>query len=162
MTIADELSRLESLRRNGSLTEIEFAEAKRKVLAANNGGPQMNFRGGVDNLFGFDEKTWCTLMHASQLLVFAGGLGIVVPIVMYVISKDKSPMAAEHGARIMNWIISSFIFTLIALVLSFFLIGIPLLFVIAAVELVYPILGALKASDGKLFGYPGALPIIRA
>ena len=158
MTIADELARLEELRNNGSLTEIEFEEAKRKALDDHNqaGNPYaattapQNVPGQIH---GMDEKTWCGLMHLSQLLNWSG-LGIIVPIAMWIMSKDESEFARRNGAAMINWFISFFIYTTIAVILCFFLIGIPILIVLGILEIVFPIIACIKAMGGNVWPYP--------
>ena len=83
MTIADELARLEELRNNGSLTETEFEEAKRRALHehSTSGAPFAVGASAPGMIHGMQEETYCMLMHLSQLLTFSG-LGIVAPIVM--------------------------------------------------------------------------------
>lgn len=175
MSIADELARLEELRRIGSLTEIEFEEAKRLALDSQSAGQNSssadrrpdrspNPYAAVEpgnamafgEIHGIKENTWCALMHLSQLLTISG-LGIVVPIVMYITSKDESEMARRQGACMMNWFISSILYAIVFLILSFFLIGIPLLILLGIVELVFPVIAAIKANDGKVWSYPGAI-----
>ncbi|QDV85017.1 DUF4870 domain-containing protein [Planctomycetes bacterium TBK1r] len=158
MTIADELARLQALRDAGSLTEIEFEEAKRKVLHEQP-QPAMSGFGGSSapgQIMGVNEETYCTLMHLSQLLVVSG-LGIVAPIVMWVISKDESDLARRHGNRMMNWLISSLIYAFVSGLLSMVLIGIPLLILILILDFVFPIMAAVKANNGEIWSYPGAI-----
>lgn len=175
MSIADELARLEELRRIGSLTEIEFEEAKRQVLAGQAGtgsGPVQSAMGASglasdihssdiprSDIHGVDEKLWCTLMHLSQLLTISG-LGIVVPIVMWITSKDESEEARRHGARMMNWFLTSIIFACVGFLLTIFLVGIPLLMLLALLELIFPIIAAIKANGGEAWSYPFAIRFI--
>ena len=100
------------------------------------------------------EQTWCTLMHLPQLLLFAGGFGIAVPIIMGVLSKEDSDLARRHGNRMMNWLISSFIYLVISGLLVLVLLGIPLLIAVAILTVVFPVMAALKANEGQLWSYP--------
>lgn len=160
MTIADELARLQQLRDSGALTEIEFEEAKRRAIEEHNASPAspFGFAGSSvpGQVFGVDEKTWCTLMHLSQLLVVSG-LGIVVPIVMWVLSKDQSDLARRHGNRMMNWLLSSLIYAAVAGVLFLVFIGIPLALLILVLDFVLPIIAAVKANGGEVWSYPLAI-----
>ena len=74
-SIADQLERLANLRGKGSISEHEFLAAKAKVLG---GGGEAAPPVKGDQVFGFDEKTWCTLMHISQLLIpdYSRGVGV--------------------------------------------------------------------------------------
>ena len=97
------------------------------------------------------------MLHLSQLFVFAGGVGLVVPVVLWLISKDKSPMANLHGNRIMNWIISWFIYMMIAAILCLFIVGIPILIALLILQVAFPIIAGVKANDGQDWSYPMAI-----
>jgi uncharacterized Tic20 family protein len=175
MTLADELARLQELRDAGSLTEVEFEEAKRRVLDEHSasarsgpagtspggpGQPGAGLGGGQPGMIqGMGEETWCVLMHLSQLLAYSL-LGIVVPVVMWAMSKDQSDLARRHGARMMNWLISNVIYAAVAGALCVVLIGIPLVFLVAILQLVFPIIAALKANSGEVWSYPLAIRFI--
>jgi uncharacterized Tic20 family protein len=158
MTIADELARLQALRDSGALTEIEFEEAKRIALSDQPGDAAPIFGGThvPGQILGVNESTYCTLMHLSQLLVLSG-LGIVVPIVMWILSKDQSELARRHGNRMMNWFVSSLIYAAVAGLLCFVLVGIPLAILLLILDFVFPIMAAAKANEGKLWSYPWAI-----
>lgn len=157
--IAQQLERLQALRDSGSLSEEEFQSAKQKVIggeAPESHPVNAEPRGNAD-LYGFTEPTWCMLMHLSQLFLFAGGVGIIVPIILWVISKDKSAMANLHGNRMMNWLISVFIYSIVAGILCFFVIGIPMLIILLVLQVAFPVIAAVKANESKLWSYPMAL-----
>ncbi len=144
MALADELEKLEHLRMNGTLDEAEFHAAKTRLLQSGSDGM----------IHGMLPRTWCMLMHLSQLLNLFPGAGLVAPIVMWAISKDQSREADRHGRVIINWLISSLIYALAGGVLVFMLVGIPLLLVLAALVVIFPIVGGIKANDGILWKYP--------
>jgi uncharacterized protein len=152
MDIASEIERLEELRRTGVLSEEEFQQAKQKAIAGD--APRGAFSSEPGRIYGMAEQTWCTLMHLSQLLLFAGGFGIAVPIIMWVLSKEDSDLARRHGNRMMNWLISSFIYLVISGLLVLVLVGIPLLIAVAILTVVFPVMAALKANEGQLWSYP--------
>jgi len=161
MSLADELARLQQLRDEGALTEVEFERAKRKAIDEHNPPPSSPF-GGLGGppvpgqIYGVEKKTWCALMHLSQLLV-ASVLGIAVPIVMWLLSKDQSEMARRQGNRMMNWLLSTLIYFAVSAILAFVFIGIPLGFLVLILDVVFPIIAAVKASNGELWSYPLAI-----
>ena len=105
--------------------------------------------------WGMNEKSFCLLLHLSQLAGMAiPGAGLVLPIVMWATEKDNSPLIDEHGKVIFNWMISSLIYTLVSGILCFFIIGIPLLIVILVLVFVFPIIGGIKANEGIVWKYP--------
>ncbi|VUD67466.1 hypothetical protein TDB9533_03807 [Thalassocella blandensis] len=105
--------------------------------------------------WGQDIKSFCVLMHLSQ---FAGmllpGAGIVLPIVMWVTNKEKSLVLDNHGRVIVNWILSTLIYTLICLPLCALIIGFFGLFLLVILNFIFIILGAVKANDDELWVYP--------
>ena len=165
--ISDELERLQQLRNTGALTESEFQQAKQQVL---NGGsvsgqpfvaqPVADASAAGElpgKVCGMEPKVWLTLMHLSQLLTWTV-LGIVAPIIMWVVSKDESRDANRHGLMILNWLLSSLVYGLIAWILCMtvilLVIGVPMLIALVALNIIFPIVGAIQASSGKLWEYP--------
>lgn len=153
MEIAEQLEKLESLRASGSLSDVEFHAAKAKLLNSN---PQPPHKVNSGMVHGLEERTWCTLMHVSQLLVYSA-IGIIVPIAMWILGKDKSDMVRRHGNRMMNWIISGFIYGCVAALLWFVVIGIPISFGLFIMSIAFPIIAAVKANNGETWSYPLAI-----
>jgi len=145
--ISNELERLTELHRDGALSAEEFAAAKQKVL--NSEGPGS---GSADDIFGIDPKLWCTLMHLSQVVWWLGG--VVVGVAMWLISREKSVMADRHGRVIVNWYISFLIYSVISGLLLVLLIGWPMGLILGVLSMVFPIIGALRASEGRVWPYP--------
>lgn len=112
--------------------------------------------------WGMEEKQFITLMHIAQ---FAGVIipyaGLALPIIMWVMNKEESEAIDLHGKKITNWIISLTIYGAISGILTFILIGLIPLFILAALGVIYPIIGAIQANDGKLFGYPLSISLIK-
>ena len=155
MSISDEISRLEQLRSQGSLTDDEFAEAKRRVL---DGDSETVYVESDGKLFGIAESTWCMLMHLSQLISWSV-IGLIAPIVMWALSKDESELARRHGSRMMNWLLSSIIYAAIGAVLIWVIVGIPILLAVFLLNIVFPIMAAMKCNDGEVWSYPMAIRI---
>ncbi len=150
MNLAQQLEQLEQLRAMGSLSNSEFQTAKDKLLS---GHAQPPYKISAGKIHGIEERTYCTLMHISQLLVYSV-IGVVVPIAMWIIGKDQSEIVRRHGNRMMNWIISGFIYGIVGWLLCFAIIGIPIVFALAAVSIIFPIIAAIKANGGQLWSYP--------
>lgn len=160
MSIAQEIQKLEELRRSGALSDQEFHHAKQKVLDGETWSTGFPMAAGVSAdgtplVFGFQENTWCLMMHLSQLLAFAsGGLGFVVPVVMWAMTKDQSATISQHGTRIINWLLSFLIYSLVSGVLCMVLIGFPMLIAVLLMSVIFPIVAAMKANNGELWSYP--------
>ena len=151
--LTEELERLNQMRMDGTLSEEEFYQAKQAVLHGDGGA--------TGEICGLKENTWIVLMHLSQLLNFAAGIGIIAPIVMWVVGRDESRLSNRHGLMIINWFISALIYSVISGILCFVLIGIPMLVIIAIATWVFPIIGAIKASNGEFWRYPLTIEFLK-
>jgi len=117
---------------------------------------------GEKKPWGMDEKQFIMLMHFAQLAGYVvWGLGFALPIIMWVTQKEEYPEIDKHGKKILNWMISLFIYLVISGILSFVLIGLIPLFVLGIVGFIYPIVGGIQANDGKLFDYPITINLIK-
>ncbi len=110
-----------------------------------------------------DKETnqWAMMLHLSQ---FAGYVvpfaGFIAPILIWQLKKDDLPGLDVHGRNVTNWMISSFIYAIIAGILCVVLIGIPLLIVLGILLVVFPIIGAIKANDGVAWKYPMTISLL--
>lgn len=161
MSISDEIERLERLRADGTLTGEEFQEAKSRVIQGSGSLDAESSLANPDEVFGMDSNTWCMLMHLSQLLNFAAGAGTVVPVVMWLVSKEKNADSDRHGVAILNWIITFVILMIISGLLTIVGIGIIGLIIFAILSVVFPIMGAIKAINGEFWEYPMSIRFIR-
>lgn len=102
-----------------------------------------------------NAKQWAMVLHFSVFAVFLIPLaGLVVPIVIWQTKKTDIPEIDAHGKVVVNWIISSIIYLIVCLALSFILIGIPLLIALGVVMIAFPIIGGIRADNGELWVYP--------
>ena len=150
----DNLKELNELRKNGAITEEEYQKEKEKILNSS------SFNS--DNLFGLGENTYCMLIHLTQLCGFVFPYaGMIVPIILWLISKDKNKVVDIHGKIVFNWIISLIIYSIIFGILCFLLIGIPLLIVLLICNIVFIIIGSIKAYNGEFWKYPLSIIFIK-
>lgn len=148
MSLSEEIERLQRLRESGALSEEEFAQAKANLL--NNKGPLLGFQvpGGA-------AKWWAVALHLSQFAGYVVPLaGFVVPIVIWQVTKDDYPEIEDHGRTVANWIISHLLYIVMSALLTIVGIGIPLLIVVGILGIVFPIIGAIRASQGICWPYP--------
>lgn len=110
-----------------------------------------------------ESYTWAMLSHAAgavAILLSAGILGWATPLVIWLMRKDEDDFAASQAKEALNFQITMFLYSLIAGVLCLILIGIPLLFILIVVNLVWSIQGALKTYEGRPYSYPWNLRIL--
>ena len=103
-----------------------------------------------------DDKLWAILCHLSLLL----GVGFLFPLVVYLVKRQDSPIAAEHAKEALNFHISVYIYGIASVLLCFVLIGIPLLIAVIVGSLVCAIIACIKASEGQLYRYPLTIRLV--
>ena len=101
------------------------------------------------------------LTHLSQLLTFITGFGgLIVPLVIWATQKDKVYQMDEQGKNIVNFQLSILIYSLICIPLVFVLIGIAGFILLAIISFIFPVINAIKASQGEIPRYPLSLNFI--
>lgn len=147
----EDLKKLQELRDAGTLSEAEFEAEKAKLLGGRAAG---GFRP-----WGMEVRSYCMLLHLSQFAAFLVPFaGIALPIVMWLIYKDESSEIDGHGRVIVNWVISALIYTIVSFILTFIFIGFLLLFALLIANIVFIIIGSIRASEGRVWPYPLSIP----
>ena len=102
------------------------------------------------------------ITHLCQLLTFLTGFGgLIVPLVLWSTQKDKVYGMDEHGKQIINFQLSVIIYAILCIPLIFlFGLGIIGLIVLGVISLIYPIINAIKVSNGETPKYPLSLNFI--
>jgi hypothetical protein len=160
MNTADQIEKLNDLRKSGAISEEEYQDAK-EALLKNYKSVNEKMKGVMDGI-STDTNTWGMILHLSQFCGYVVPLaGIVVPILLWQMKKDDSPLIDQHGRIVVNWVITAYILGLLFGLLCFILIGIPLLFVLGVLAVVFPIVGAVKALNGVAWVYPCSIPFFR-
>ncbi len=103
-----------------------------------------------------DDKTLAVLTHASGIL-----FGFVVPLIIWLISKDTKPWLTAEAKEALNFQITIAIAFAVCMVLSFVLIGAFLIPIVWVVDLIFCIIAALKTNQGEQYQYPFALRLIK-
>ena len=159
MSTEDELKKLVELNQSGALSEHEFDKAKAKLL-----GSQQTQASPVVAPTEREQqvKQWALFLHLSQLAgILLPLAGLIAPIVLWQVKKEAFPELDAHGKVIANWIISVLIYGFVCFLLTFVLIGVPLLVVLSFLSIIFPVIGAIKANNGELWHYPLSLNIIK-
>ena len=115
-----------------------------------------------------DERTWALVAHLSVLLnLITGFIGIIVPLVIYIIFKDRSRYVAYQSMQAFvfqlifwggAWLLIGVLWTITGF-LSAFLIGLlciplPLIaMLIPIIALGYGVYGGIETNQGKDFKY---------
>lgn len=108
-------------------------------------------------------RTWAILCHLSALAGLTGiPFGnILGPLIVWLIKKDQYPFADAQGRESLNFQISMTLYTMLAGLLCFVLIGFLLLPVLLIANLVLVIRACLKTNKGAAYQYPLTIRLIR-
>lgn len=100
-----------------------------------------------------DENLWIVFTHLSLLL----GVGILVPLIVYLVKKDESPTITYHAKEALNFHISIVIYSFACAITC---IGIPLAIGIGIAGIVLSIIAAIHARDPIPYRYPLTLRLV--
>lgn len=99
-----------------------------------------------------NDRHTAVAIHLSPLaFIWIGPFALAIPLVIWLMRKDHSRFAADHGKETVNFLMS---FVVLHLLLAVTLIGIimwPVLWVVSAINVVR---GSMAASRGEYFRYP--------
>jgi uncharacterized Tic20 family protein len=99
--------------------------------------------------------------NMAMLCHLLGIIGFFAPLVIWLIEKDKHRFVREHGRAAMNYQVSLMIYYFASGALCIVFIGFVLLPVLTILHIVFSIIGAVKASKGKPWRYPIAIPFLK-
>lgn len=110
-----------------------------------------------------EDKQLLVITHLSQLLDLITGIGgFIVPLVLWLTQKDKVFGMDEHGKMILNFQISMFIYAIVSVpLIILFGLGIFFLIAIGIIVLVFPIINAIKVSNGEMPNYPLSIQFLK-
>lgn len=109
------------------------------------------------------DRQLIVLTHLSQLITLVIGFGsLILPLILWTTNKEKVSQMDQHGKNIINFQLSILIYSIICIPLILLLgLGILGLIVLAFVSIVFPVINAIKASNGETPTYPLSITIIR-
>lgn len=118
--------------------------------------PTMNYQpdGGIEQ--NKDARNMAMLCYI--LAIFTGFIG---PLIIWLLKKAEHPFVDDQGKEVLNWIITVFLAFIVCMVLMIVLIGVFLMPIVMIANLVFLILGALKAKDGIRYRFPFAIRLLK-
>jgi len=87
-------------------------------------------------------------------------LSFFVPLVIYLVFKDRDPFIRGHSAQALNFHITLFIVYVVSIPLIFVIVGIFTLLAAAVSAVVFSILAAVAANEGRDYTYPLAIRFV--
>ncbi len=115
-----------------------------------------------------EDRTAAALAHAASLVamvISAGWLSFVGPLVMWAIYKDRSPFVRQAAAGSFNFNLTLWLVNIVGWICIITVIGIPLGLLLLAVSFLGQIIGhaigTLRATKGEPMNYPFQLKVLR-
>lgn len=94
-----------------------------------------------------NDKTLVILAHVLGIFTYFIG-----PLIIMLTSESE--YVKKHCRNALNWQFSALIYCAISLILIFILIGVILIWAIGILNIIFSIIAAVKASEGKFYEYP--------
>jgi len=104
---------------------------------------------------GKEERTLAMLAHLLGIVV-----GFIGPLIIWLVKKDESPFIDDQGKEALNFQLTVLIALVVSSALTFVIIGCVLLPAVAVVNLVFCIIGAIRANEGQRYRYPLTIRMI--
>ena len=109
-----------------------------------------------------DDRTWALVAHLSA---FAGHVfpfaHIIAPLVVWLMKRETSAFVDQEGKEAVNAQITFTIYAFVCGVLCFVLIGFPLLLALYVANVVFVIIAAMRANEGRPYRYPFILRLVK-
>jgi uncharacterized Tic20 family protein len=104
-----------------------------------------------------NDKLWIVISHLSPFV----GLGVIAPLVVWLVKKDESELIAYHAKEALNFHISVFLGVVACWILMFVLIGMFLLPLLVLAALILSVIAAIKSANGERYRYPFAIRLVK-
>jgi len=105
-------------------------------------------------------KDACTMAMLAHLLALI--LGLIGPLLIWLLKKDDHPFIDDQGKESLNFQITIFIVLVVCGLLTCAGgIGIALLPIVYLVDVIFIIIASIKANQGEAYRYPLTLRLIK-
>ena len=111
-------------------------------------------------------NTWAMLTHLASFSAYITGAGMVVgPLVIWLIKKDEFELVDDQGKEAVNFNLSVLIYALVGVLFALTVIGliiaIPLWIALFVGHLVFTIIAAVTANQGRRYRYPLTIRLVK-
>lgn len=109
---------------------------------------------------GQEARNWAVGAHLAGLSWLVSLPGLIGPLIIWLVKGKDHPLVEAHAKEAVNFQLSLLIYGIASVVLMLLLIGFVLIFIVALMGLILPIVAAVKTSDGEAYRYPLTLRLI--
>lgn len=109
-----------------------------------------------------EDRSLIVITHLSQLITLLTGFGsLILPLILWITQKEKVYQMDTHGKNIINFQLSLIVYCIICVPLIL-LFGLGLLgfIVLGIIAIIFPVINAIKASNGETPTYPFSFKFI--
>jgi uncharacterized Tic20 family protein len=103
-----------------------------------------------------DAKNMGMLCHLLGLLT-----NFIGPLILWIIKKDDDPFIDDQGKEALNWQITLMIAYVVGGITSAICIGFVIIAAAGICQVVFGIIGCIKASEGIAYRYPFCLRLVK-
>lgn len=98
------------------------------------------------------DRNCAVWIHISPLLAMlvAGPLGVVAPLVIWLVRREQSSFVDDHGREVMNMMLTSLVYGLLCITV----VAVPFVLVWGVITVISLIRGAIAAGNDEYFRYP--------
>jgi uncharacterized protein len=125
------------------------------------GGPPAGGPPGQRPLPPDQERLWGMLAHLLSFVAAYIALGFLAPLIVLIVFGQRSAYVRAHAVESLNFNLSWLLYAIVAVVLAFLLIGIPILIALGIAYLVLVIIASVRANNGEFFRYPLTIRFVR-
>lgn len=135
------------------------------------GSPESSYRGAerpIDPTARNDDRVVAVLAHLSPVIAAiasAGALSWLGPLILWLVYKDRNTLVRNASATSFNFHITVWIAYVVGWIMVATIILLPVGVVLIAVpwlaQIIFSVIGALRAWNGELYRYPFQIPILR-
>ncbi len=105
-----------------------------------------------------DERNWALIVHICALAGFAIPFGnIIVPLLIWMLKKDKLPFVNEQGKDVLNFQINITFYLFFSFVFELFLVSIGIIIF----TLIMIVIAVVNIYKEKSYRYPLTIRIIK-
>lgn len=136
-------------------------------------GPQSSHApqpSGPQPMLESEARTWSMLIHlisAAAVVLSAGFLGFVVPLVLWLIHRERSALVDFHGKQNLNLQLTVLVVSIAAVVIGVitflfgFILTLPAWIAYGIYALVISIVAAVKANRGEYYRIGLVIPFVK-